>query len=82
MRRIALLLALVTLVAGGSARADEPAFNLQRLSPTTGQYLLSLESDRVRAHLGWTIGLWADYAHRPLVVPHLPLLMRNRRNLP
>ena len=70
MRRIAAAAALVGLavLTGGAARADEPAFKLQRLSPTTGQYLLSLESDRVRAHLGWSVALWVDYAHRPLAV--------------
>ena len=64
----ALFVVALSALAGGSARADEPAFNLQRLSPTTGQDLLSMESDRVRAHLGWAVALWADYAHRPLAV--------------
>ncbi|NOZ87543.1 MAG: OmpA family protein [Deltaproteobacteria bacterium] len=58
----------VLLVIPRPSFGKEPALSLQRMPPGSGLWFMSLQSDRIRSHLGWSLSLWGDYQERPLVL--------------
>jgi len=66
------VLAVAVLVAGGPAHAlTERSFNLQLFAPTAdSRGLVTVDRSETLGNLDVSFGLWVNYAHNPLIVPH------------